>query len=320
MPYQPDATPRFRGPAGRRGGLVLFVLMLTAGGCAAERPLHAFFQMHKGPIVFSHRGGGGVEPEATLPAILNGLQRNPQAVVEFDVHQSSDGHLVVIHDDTVDRTTNGTGAVAQKSLAELQGLDAGYCATPGQGNGTAPAGQCHGVASGFRFRGMGYRIPTLEEVLAALPAQILLSVEVKQAGIERKVADVLRASGRLQRLIVGAEPDEMSVRLRDALPEVPHYYPKGAATCLALSGKARWSYAACPQYEVFASPLSGAGLALDTEGVLDSAHADGVAVVYWTINDKPTMLRLFRLGADGIFTDYPDLAREALAELRGSTP
>jgi glycerophosphoryl diester phosphodiesterase len=316
---QPEAPSRYPAPGGPL--FLLLLLLLPPAGCAADRPLHPFFRSQNGPLIFSHRGGGGVEPEATLPTMLRGLQRNSEAVLEFDVHQSRDGHLVVIHDDTVDRTTDGTGAVADKTLAELQALDAGYCATPDQGNGTAPQGACHDAApAGFPFRGKGYRIPTLDEVLGALPAQTMISVEVKQSGLEKRIAEVLRASGRLDQVIVGAEPDEISVRLRDVLPEVPHYYPTGAAKCLALSGKAHWSYAACPQYEAFASPLSGAGLALDTAPVLASAHADGVAVIYWTINDKATMSRLFRLGADGIFTDYPDRAREALAELRGSRP
>jgi glycerophosphoryl diester phosphodiesterase len=313
--------PRQRDGAPAAGGPLLLVLLAAVGACAPERPLHPFFRNQKGPLIFAHRGGGGVEPEATLPAMLGVQRRNPAAVIEFDVHRTLDGHLVVIHDDSVDRTTEATGAVASKTLAELQALDAGYCATPEQGNGTAERGQCHQAeAARFPFRGKGYRIPTLDEVLAALPAQTFLSIEVKQAGIERQVADRLRASGRLDRLIAGAEPDEISVRLRDALPEVPHYYPTGAGTCLALSGKVRWNYAACPQYEGFASPLSGAGLALDTARVLDAAHAEGVAVIYWTINDRATMLRLFRLGADGIFTDYPDLARAALAELQGGAP
>lgn len=301
----------------RQAATLLTLALVLAAGCGGDPPLHPFFQAQKRPIVFAHRFGGGLEPEATLPTLMGVIQRNPQAVIEFDVHLSRDGHLVVIHDDTVDRTTNGTGRVADMTLSELQALDAGYCATPDEGNGTAPRGQCHGAdPSKFKFRGMGHRIPSLAEVLAAIPRETFISIEVKQAGIERQVADVLRSSGRLDRLIVGAEYDEMSARLKDALPELPHYYPTGAAKCLALSAKARWSYPACPQYQAFASPLSGAGLALDTKEVIASAHADGAAVVYWTINDAPTMERLFRLGADGIYTDYPDRAREVLVRLR----
>lgn len=244
-------------------------------------------------------------------------QRNPMGVLEFDVQVSKDGAPVVIHDDDVERTTNGRGKVRDLTLLQLKALDAGYCATPNIGNGTAERGDCHSAdAARFPFRGQGHQIATLGEVLAAMPLGAFFSVEVKAPGIDTEVAKTLRASGRLDHLIAGAEPDDIAARLQAQLPEVPSYYPTNAATCLALSAKARWNYAACPRFDCFASPLSGGGLALDTKGVLSNAHSDGIAVVYWTINDAATMERLFRLGADGIYTDYPDLARDVLARLR----
>ena len=111
----------------------------------------------------------------------------------------------------------------------------------------------------------------------------------------------------------------MAERLKEQLPEVPHYMPRAAATCFALSAKASFGYP-CPEYDLFASPLQGAGLALDTRGVLDAAHRLGVVVVYWTINDQATAERLFRLGADGVFSDYPDRAQAARDRFQGKTP
>jgi glycerophosphoryl diester phosphodiesterase len=225
---------------------------------------------------------------------------------------------VVIHDDTVDRTTNGTGRVADLTLAELQALDAGYCARPGEGDGTAPREQCRAAAdvSRFPFRGQGYRVPTLDEVLSALPTDAPIGIEVKAPGFEQQFAETLRASGRMDHLIVGSALDDVSIRLKDLLPEVPHYMPSGAATCLGLTAKLRLDYPSCSEYEVFASPLRGAGLALDTPEVLEAAHGRGALVIYWTINEAAEMERLFRLGADGIFTDYPDRARQVRERLR----
>jgi glycerophosphoryl diester phosphodiesterase len=117
-------------------------------------------------------------------------------------------------------------------------------------------------------------------------------------------------------MIVGAEFDDMAMRIRDELPEVAGYLPTNAGKCFALAAKAGVSYAACPVYAVFASPLSAAGLSLDTRDLIDRAHQEGMAVVYWTINDQPTMARLFKLGADGIYTDYPDQAATVLSQLR----
>jgi glycerophosphoryl diester phosphodiesterase len=290
--------------------------VLALAACGGE-PMHAFFTSRARPLIFAHRGGGGLLPEETLPALLSAQANDPQAVIEFDVHGTADGHFVVFHDPTLDRTTDGTGEVSAHTVAELKLLDAGYCATPGVGNGTAEDGDCKGAdPARFPFRGQGYQIATLDEVLAALPADTPASVELKQPGRERELADALRASGRMTHLITGAEWDDVAVRLKALLPELPHYYPTAAATCLALAAKAGGSYAACPHYEAFAAPLSGAGLALDTEGVLAAAHDDGVAVVYWTINDESEMARLFLLGADGLYTDYPDRARRVLDGLR----
>ena len=297
--------------------LGLTVISGTAVTACSDRPLHSFFRAQPSPLIFAHRFGGGVEPEETVATLLSTHRRNPTAVLEFDVHASKDGALVVIHDDSVDRTTNGTGQVHSLTLAELKELDAGYCATPNEGNGTAKRGTCQGAdPARFPFRGRGYQIPSLQEVLAALPADAYFSVEVKAAGIEKQVAEVLRAAGRLDHLIAGGEDDYIAARMQAALPEVASYYPAGAAKCLALSAKGGWDYAACPHFDCFASPLSGAGLALDTPAILNRAHDHGVAVVYWTINDAATMERLFRLGADGIYTDYPDMARDVLAKLR----
>ncbi|MES1157546.1 MAG: glycerophosphodiester phosphodiesterase family protein, partial [Haliangium ochraceum] len=273
------------------------------------------------PFLFAHRGGGGILPEETLPTLLAAEARDAAAIVEFDVHRSRDGHLVVIHDASVNRTTNGQGRVADLTLGELQALDAGYCASPGKGDGTASAADCQAPADPtlpalFPFRGAGLRIATLDEVLAALSRQTFISIEVKAPGFERQFADTMRASGRLDHLVTGSEDDDVAVRLEDLLPEAAHYLPRAAATCLALTAKLALDYQGCPQFDVFASPLAGAGLALDTGGVLRAAHRRGMVVIYWTINDEPTMERLFRLGADGIFTDYPDRGRQVVERLR----
>ena len=141
--------------------------MCQGGQRAASPPLADIPR----PIVFAHRGGSGEAPENTLRAMKAALAANPQVAIELDVRRSRDGHLVVIHDATVDRTTDGTGAVADLTLAELQRLDAGHCATPGRdGERPRPPRAASDSADRFPFRGQGHRIPTLAEVFAALPA------------------------------------------------------------------------------------------------------------------------------------------------------
>ncbi len=317
LPSRPAGALRGRLWAQAATGFAAAMVAL-ASGCG-DRTRHPFFdRVGEAPVIFAHRGGGGLGPEATLPVLL-AAHTDLHAVVEFDVHRSRDGRLVVIHDETVDRTTNGTGRVVDLDLASLQALDAGHCALPGQGDGTAAPALCREptAAARFVFRGRGYRIPTLAEVLAALPAEAFLSIEAKGAGFEAELASALRTSGRLHRLVIGAEDDDVAARLKDRLPEAAHFHPRAAATCLALASKAAFGYS-CPAYEVFASPLEGAGLRLDTAGMLSTAHRRGIAVVYWTVNDEATLERLFRLGADGVYTDYPDRARRVRDRLRGS--
>jgi len=301
----------------------LALLCVLSAGCADE-PLHPFFTKQKRPIIFAHRGGGGIEPEATIRTIQSTMAAYPDQVIEFDVHRTKDDQIVVIHDDSVDRTTNGAGRVAALTVAELKMLDAGYCATPNKGNGTAESGECHGAtdAAAFPFRGAGYQIPTLAEVLDVIPRDRFISIELKTDDLEQRVAQILRDQGRLEHTVVGSEHDDAALKLLRALPMLPHFMPEAAATCFAFAAKIGNDYVACPNYEVFAAPTSAKGLSLDTTGMINAAHARGMAVVYWTINEEAEMDHIFRIGADGIFTDYPDRAARVLARLRaeGAVP
>ena len=215
----------------RYGLLMPGVLFAVSSLAACDAPsLHPFFQAQQRPMILAHRGGGGIEPEATGAHDGGDVHAQSRRRDRVRRTQVAGREIVVMHDATVDRTTDGTGRVADLTLAELKALDAGYCATPNQGNGTAETGQCHAAdAAGFPFRGMGYQVPTLQEVLAALPVEAFLSIELKQSGTERQVTDLLRGSGRLAKMIVGAEFDDMAARIKDALPEVPGFLPDGAA-------------------------------------------------------------------------------------------
>ena len=163
---------------------MLLTTALGGGACRVRQPTPLLDVPR--PIVFAHRGGAGEGPESTIPTMLAALKLGPNLAIEIDVRRSADGHLVVIHDAKVDRTTNGTGAVERLTLSELQALDAAYCATPGVGRGSASGSACRAPGSAGRFplRGKGYRIPTLAEVFAALPAQTLIGIEVKAPGFE----------------------------------------------------------------------------------------------------------------------------------------
>jgi len=127
---------------------------------------HPYFAQDEGrPLVMAHRGGGGLWPENTLYAFERAAEMGVD-VIETEIHSTADNKLVFIHDETVDRTTNGTGTVNSLTLKELKEFDAGY-------NWTADGGRT------FPFRGKGITVPTLEEVFTALP-NIRINIDMKQ--------------------------------------------------------------------------------------------------------------------------------------------
>ena len=269
-------------------------------------------------MVLAHRGGAGEGPESTLALMREVLARDPQVGIELDVRRTRDGHIVVIHDASVDRTTNGRGRVADLTLAELQALDAGHCATPGRGAGTARRGECRAGAAGFPWRGRRATIATLAEVLAALPPRTLVGIEVKTGGFEEALAGVLRASGRL-----GSGDGGGRRRRRGGAPALPA--ARGRALFPALGRGAAGAGGEAGRRPAGAPHSPGAGGADRGRGPQPghrrrggTARARGVLVAYWTIDDEAEMERLLRLGADALITNYPGRARAVITRLRAA--
>jgi glycerophosphoryl diester phosphodiesterase len=239
----------------------------------------------------AHRGGGRLRPEATLPAFEHALSVGAD-VIEFDVQASSDGVVVVIHDDTVDRTTDGSGAVASMSFAELRMLDAGYEFTPDDGQT-------------FPYRGMGIQIPTLDEVLAACPDQYYL-IEIKQPepSIVPEVLAILEAHSVLDRVILASFQQVTIDAVRAANPEL--------FTAMTLEEMLEF-YGASeqPGYRPPALFVQAPWDIVD-QPLVDFAHSLGLKVQPWTVNSEPLMLDLIALGVDGIMTDDPALLEAAL--------
>lgn len=264
---------------------------------ALER--HAAFPRH--PLLVAHRGGRGLVPENTLPAFRDAVERWQADAIELDVHASADGHCVVIHDPTVDRTTDGTGAVAELTLEELRRLDAGYRFTSDGG-------------ATFPFRGQGIRIPTFPEVLAALPDTPLV-VELKTAAAQEPLRRAMRAAGCEARVCVAGERSAFVTALAD------HPGPRSVArepllrlwllTRLGLSRLWR------PAGHAAHIPETFRGLRVVTPALVRALHERGLAVYIWTVNDPADMVRLLEWGVDGILTDRPDLLARVLHDRVG---
>ena len=208
------------------------------------------------------------------------------------MHATADGQVVVFHDETLDRTTDGTGLVRSLPLAALQRLDAGH-------RFRAPDGT-------YPFRDRGLRVPTLEEVLAAFP-HVPLNIEVKQADppIEPAVATVLDRFAARERTLLAAEDGMIMARIRAAAPDV--------LTSFSAPEVAEWVYRLRdgrladyrPPGIALQVPPAFGDVALVTADSVAAAHRLGLEVHAWTINEEREMEALLDLGVDGIMTDFP---------------
>jgi glycerophosphoryl diester phosphodiesterase len=257
-----------------------------------------------GPRVFGHRGAAGVAPENTLVSFERAVH-DGAGILELDVHATRDGVVVVLHDHTLERTTNGTGAVRQVDFADLRHYDAGFRF---EAEGKHP------------FRGRGLRVPSLEEVVEAFP-RVPLNIEIKQAepAIETAVVELLARHGALDRVLLAAEDDRIMHRIRRCAPDVP---------TSAAYGEARDFFERCftdrlGDYAPVARALQIPPRASDVELVgaetVAAAHRCGLEMHVWTINDEHEMIRLLELGVDGVMSDFPGRLAAIVRRLGGSS-
>ena len=277
----------------------------------------------------SHQGGEIEAPSNTLYALKTSVAKGAD-VLEIDVHATSDRELVVIHDATVDRTTNGSGAVDEMTLEEIQKLDAAHWFVP-------DCGTCHGktteeytlrgYATGDRelpkkwrkkgFTAHDFTVPSLREVLEMFPNE-LINIEIKATApdttpYEKELADLLAEFGRTDDTIVVSFLDHAVEAFKAHAPEVHTATGTGqtglfwATTQQALPG------APNPRYQALQVPMEFNGLTVMSEDFVADAHASGLAVHVWTINDRATMEQLIEWGVDGIMTDRPTLLEQVLS-------
>ncbi len=249
------------------------------------------------PRVFGHRGAASVAPENTLPSFAIAVALGA-GYLELDVHASRDGEVVVIHDATLSRTTNGSGPVCERTWAEIETLDAGHHFTCDRHN--------------FPFRAQGVRIPRLRDVLSAFPEQ-RVNIEIKQADppIVDAVLDVIGAASAQDRCLLAAEDDDVMAAIRRA---TARRVTTGMSTgevreFLDRLHRGDWrDYA--PPGRALQVPPDFAGIEIISEASIAAAHRIGLEVHAWTINDAPEVERLLALGVDGIISDRPGLVVE----------
>lgn len=237
------------------------------------------------PLIFAHRGASAYAPENTLAAFRRAVELGAEGV-ELDVTLSADGVPVVIHDDTLDRTTDGRGAVARATLAQLKQLDAGFRAR-------------------FGDQFAGERLPSLAEVFVAVPPPVILNVELKRDAspdktLAERVVALIREHRMEARVLLSSFYYDNLQRVKRVDPALPVglLYAPGLAAYIVRSGLP----------PIVPHEAHHPHRSLVNAGAMRWYRGRGYRVNVWTVNEAAEMRRLMGLGVDGFFTDVPDVA------------
>lgn len=276
--------------------------------CAAPAGQFArpYLRYERRPLFFAHRGGSLLAPENTLVAFEQGARCGADAL-ELDIQRTRDGDLVVIHDERVDRTTDGSGLVGDYTYDELRRLDAGYRFTPDGG-------------TTFPYRGQGVQIPLLREVYERFP-DLRLNIDLKQSTEEREqlVWGLIQQFEAHERTLVGCFDMAPLVRFRRlcggrvatsaSSAEVRRFVLAALAHATRLALR--------PAYDALQVPETQGAIRVVSPTTVAAAHRMGLAVHVWTVDEPDAMERLLSLGVDGLMSDRPDVLARVLDAAQG---
>jgi glycerophosphoryl diester phosphodiesterase len=252
---------------------------------------HRFFD-GAGPLVIAHQGGRGLRPENTMAAFEHAASLGVD-VLEMDLRGTSDGTIVVLHDPSVDRTTDGRGLVRELSLRAIAELDAGY--------------RFEDETGAFPYRATGISIPTLAEVLTRFSDR-RLNLEMKDfdPALARSLCDALRRYGATERTLVASFGHEPMTEFRRACAEV-------ATSATFREGFVFYQLQRLRLSRLFGSPALAfelpeyfGELRVVAPPFLALARSRNLRVQVWTVNEENDLKRFLEMGVDGIVTDYPD--------------
>lgn len=275
----------------------LYLVLRVVAQPAAEHALFRAMPAHR-PLVFAHRGGAALWPENTLAAFHGAVELGVD-LLEIDVHMSGDGVPVVIHDHTVDRTTNGHGPVAAFTHTELKQLDAAYYFSPPDAPGSFP------------LRGQGISIPSLREVFEAFP-DALISVESKERSPAAATAilELVQEFNRAETTLLASFYHDVLLQFRAAGPAIATHASEPEVLGFLAAAYLFSAGLLTPGYQALVVPPRSGTIPVITRRVVAAAAGRDLFVVAWTINDPEEMRRLTEMGVDALITDRPDLALE----------
>jgi glycerophosphoryl diester phosphodiesterase len=265
---------------------------------ASPIPDHPYFTP-KRFLVIAHRGGPNLGPEHTLYTFQRAVDLGVD-VLEMDVHSTKDGHLVILHDETLDRTTDGTGRVGDQSPAEIKKLDAAYRWSPDNGRS-------------HPLRNQGIQIPTLPEVFAAFP-DTRMNIEIKgpRPQVIPSMCGLIRDYQMSAKALVASFDAERLRRFRSLCPEVATSAGTSEAILFYLLQKVHLESVYSPRIQALQVPEKYGDVHVVGRSFLKAALARNLRVQVWTVNDADSMEQLLTLGVDGIMTDDPQQLLEIL--------
>src|SRR6266498_788188 len=280
-------------------GLSLFLLFTPD---ASSKPYYANATR---PLVIAHQGGDGVWPGDTMYAFEKAVGIGSD-VLEMDAHITKDDQIVLMHDEKVDRTTDGTGLIEDLTLKELKQLDAAYKWSNDDGKT-------------FPYRGQGIQVPTLEELFQKSPQmRYVIEIKLTQNPIDKPLCILIRKYNMQDKVVIASFHDAAMQNFRKTCPEVATSASRGEVTKFVLLGKVFLSGLVAPQYQSIQPPYDPAeslNIPVMTRRFIREAHAKNLAVEPWTVDDPALMKQYIEWGVDGIMTDRPDLMIQVLEEL-----
>ena len=290
----------------RQAFALLIVLVILSLALLAvltpDAPSKPYYASIKHPLVIAHQGGDGIRPGDTMLAFENATQIGAD-VLEMDAHITKDSQIVLMHDETVDRTTNGKGLIEDLTLAQLKKLDAAY-------------GWSNDGGKTFPYRGQGIQVPTLEELFQKFPQmRYVIEIKLTQNPIDKPLCDLIRKFSMQDKVVIASFHDEAMQRFRQTCPEVATSASRGEVTKFVLLGKVFLSGLVAPQYQSIQPPYDpkeSLNIPIMTKRFIREAHAKNLKVEPWTVDDPEFMKQYIEWGVDGIMTDRPDLMIEVL--------
>lgn len=270
-------------------GVLYGYLGWSEGKPAAKRAFFVNAETSR-PLVIAHRGGAGLFPENTLYAFEQSLKLGAD-VIELDLRGTLDGALVVIHDSTVDRTTDGSGRISDITLEAAKKLNAGYRFSPD--------------GKTFPFRESNIRIPTLPEVFKAL-SDARFNIEMKQDGLVKPLCRLIRERKMTDQVVVASFRQAVLDDFRRECPEIATSAGPSEVSSFLAMYKTGLAASYSPAMQALQTPESVGGVQIVSREFVETARRLNLQVHVWTINETEDMRRMLEFGVHGIMTDYPD--------------